>query len=154
MVPLPLQCGLPPSPPQVVVLGYARTPAPPRKRQITLLVLLPAAYAACAVALALITMVDVESVLATGPLIFGLGLSALVVAATSRTWLAMAVSIGHCSICLLLFVLVVLLDWGPSQAERPFQAMGCIYLALAIVPTVLACRQLSRSVCQPAAVTS
>jgi len=84
-------------------------------------------WLACAVATVLIGSVDVETVIVSGPAIFLLGTTMLIVALRARSpWYAV-VAACHCAICLLFFMFANWMRWSPDRAARPFLVMGSIY---------------------------
>ena len=81
----------------------------------------------CAAAWALVAGGVGRSVLATGPVLFTLGVLLVVGGAITRDPRAAAFGVAHVSVCLLFVLLVNLLHWGPRDAERPFTMMGGAY---------------------------
>lgn len=91
----------------------------------------------CVVGWALITFYDVESVLATGPVLFGLGALTFAGGLFTRSPLAWSLGVAHCCVCLLFVALVNLLSWSPSDAEWPFTVMSSVYAPFAVALTVV-----------------
>lgn len=96
------------------------------------------AWGMCVLAWHLVVLVDVESVMATGPVIFmagtllvGLGIHASYLHAV---WLGAA----HMVICILLFALVVVYSWTPDEATMPFALIGLGYVAVSLPLTLWA----------------
>jgi hypothetical protein len=95
----------------------------------------------CAIAVTLIPIAGVESVLLTGPIIFLLGLMAVLGGAWARAPLAVAAGAGHCAACALLVVLVNLLDWSPHRARDPFLWIGGVYTVASLPLVMIASRR-------------
>ena len=110
---------------------------------ITQWVLLVVAWLTCAIAWALV-LFEVESVIATGPVIFFLGVLLIILGAVSGNPQAVLTGVAHCAVCLLLFFLVLILNWSPTQAEGPFIWMGISYLVIATPMTLWALLQRPR----------
>jgi hypothetical protein len=109
-----------------------------RMRPVVLggVVALWAGWVACAVALLLIILYDVESVLVTGPIIAILGLVAVALGIGARFSLVALLGVANCSICLLFFGLVLTLGWSPADADAPFAGMGLVF-TVSTLPAVL-----------------
>jgi hypothetical protein len=97
-------------------------------RWLRLLVVLSSA--ACAVATALIPVVDVETVIISGPVIFVMGAAILIAAMRVRSPWHAVLGAGHCAICLLFFMFANWMGWGPPEARVPFAIMGLAYTLL------------------------
>jgi hypothetical protein len=95
-------------------------------------VLLVLGWLACLVGWLLI-FPTAETVIGSGPVIFGLGVAIIIVGAVLRHVLSILIGAGHCAVCLLFVVLVNIFDWSPSQAHVPFLILGIIYV-VALVP--------------------
>ena len=95
-------------------------------------------WVCCAVALALIVYVEVESVLVTGPILFLLGLALLIGGVAMRRPLTASIGAAHCGVCVLFFALVNLLQWSPREAKWPFSVMGAVYTVGLTWPTLRA----------------
>ena len=119
----------------VIPLEYAADPAgTPSRLRWWLRFLARAAWIACVLAW-LAILVDVETVLASGPVILLLGAGLFVLAWRARSPRHMVIGAAHCAICLLFFVLVQRMHWGPQAARVPFAVMGAAYAAAAAVAT-------------------
>jgi hypothetical protein len=94
------------------------------------------AWLTCAVACTLIVLVNVRTVLTTGPIILLLGLVVSGLGAWYSLRLLVLVGIMNAGICTLFFLLVVTLDWQPHDAHQPFAIMGCLF-TLATLPVVV-----------------
>ena len=114
----------------VLPLDYAHADAtrPHSGRRLRLLVILT--WAACAIATVLIPVVDVESVIVTGPVIFVMGGATLIAGLRVRSPWHEVVGAGHCAICLLFFMFANWMRWGPGEAHTPFALMGLAYTLL------------------------
>lgn len=99
----------------------------------------------------LIALVHAETVLATAPVLFALGLILLVASWRLKLLLVGILGLAHCAICLLFTMLVNVFQWGPRQATKPFTIMGGLYLVAVVLPmTAVALMRLWRM--RPAAV--
>lgn len=125
-------------PTPVIPLPYAHI-GPPAPALLRLRIVAATASAVCLIATVLIITVDVESVVITGPLIFILGVLLLIRAVRANAPRYMILGALHCAICLLFFMLVQLLHWGPPDASKPFAVMGTLYTILMGVVTLLIC---------------
>jgi hypothetical protein len=85
------------------------------------------AAVSCIVATGLIALVKVESVLVTGPVLFAIGLSMFVGGLRGTDPYGWALGLSHCTLCVLLVMLVNVLHWSPSEAARPFLVIGIAY---------------------------
>lgn len=98
------------------------------------------AWAACAAGTALIFW-EVESVMATGPVLLILGVLLTVAGLVARRTLWALLGSGHVAVCVLFVALVNLRDWSPRQAEAPFEAMSVLYTLASAAPSWLAFRR-------------
>lgn len=102
----------------------------------------------------LIWMIDAETVLATAPILFLLGLLLIVASWRLRLMVTVMLGLAHCSICLLFTMLVNVQNWGPRQSTTPFTIMAGAYLLVVVAPvTVVAWRRL-RAMAAAATTTS
>jgi hypothetical protein len=95
--------------------------------------LMGAAWACGVAAWVILVVVDVESVLITGPILLILGVVTLVLGARLGNAWPMCIGALHCAVCMLFFVLVQLFHWGPGEARLPFAYLGICY-CLAVTP--------------------
>ncbi len=89
------------------------------------------AWVACAVAVPLIVLVDVESVLVTGSIVFLSGIISFWCGWRRYTRLT-CLAVANCGIVLLFVALVNLFGWGPPDAEIPFALMGTAFAAMTL----------------------
>ena len=80
----------------------------------------------------LIIFEDVESVLWTGPIETILGLIVLIFAMVYRHKTSIVLGASMIGISLLLFLLVLILGWSPSDAELPFSILTPAYMAFSL----------------------
>lgn len=90
-------------------------------------VLIAIGWFACIVALGLIIIVDVETVLATGPILFLIGLASIVTGLLANYRRAAIVGASYAGVSLLFFLLVNIFEWSPAQAKWPFIFMGAAF---------------------------
>lgn len=122
----------------VLPLEYAKPPTgvPLRSRRwlVTANIALIVAAMDVLVGWVLIFLIDVETVLATAPILFAAGLILILACRKVGMLLGIILGLAHCSICLLFTMLVNVQHWGPRDATRPFTVMGGAYLILVVVP--------------------
>ena len=90
-------------------------------------VLIAIGWLTCIIALGLIVIVSVESVLATGPILFLTGLASIITGLLAKYRRAAIVGAAYSGVSLLLFLLVVIFEWSPNQATGPFIWMGTVF---------------------------
>jgi len=86
----------------------------------------------------LIVAVDVESVLATGPILFLVGFVMVVMGYWIGYRLAAGIGAAHMGVCVLFVLLVNILNWSPSAASFPFAWMGLLYTVATAWPSFYA----------------
>ena len=122
----------------VIPLEYAPDPAGRLPRvDRWLRFLTHATWMTCVLAWLLILWPTVETVIISGPLIAVLAIAMFLVALRARAQRHMILAAAHGAICLLFFMLVQELHWGPQAARGPFAVMGGIYAAAAAAATLL-----------------
>ena len=120
----------------VIALDYA--PPSPRATIWRAIVrwTVPLSWLCCVVGTFAI-LVEVESVLVSGPVLFVLGLLTLIGGKmTGRRWVT-GLGWGHVGICILYVGLVNLRGWSPSEAEAPFAVMSIVYTLATVAPSVM-----------------
>jgi hypothetical protein len=130
-----------PAPIPVLPLEYA-PPAPAGGRwwRRIAFICLAVAWPLCLIALGAI-LYETESVVITGPILFTLGVLALLGGLFTRHRLVVALGAAHCGICLLFLLLVNAMEWSPDEAHVPFLVMGTVYTLALAVPTAIALGQ-------------
>jgi hypothetical protein len=120
----------------VIPLEYAKPTTLPRRRRWVLAAQLALLLSAAdvAVGLALIALVDAETVLATAPILFAAGLVLLVASWRVELLLTTMLGLTHCAICLFFTTLVNVRNWSPREATLPFTVMGGAYLVAVTLP--------------------
>jgi hypothetical protein len=98
-------------------------------------------WGSCVTAVGLIAVVSVESVLITGPVIFLLGLMAILGGTWTRATWTLVTGVAHCGICILFMMLVNVWNWSPSYAREPFWWMGIGYTVASLPLTVMGSRR-------------
>ena len=98
-------------------------------------------WTACAIALLLIVIKDVESVIFTGPVIAFLGVIMISLGCTGRYRPILYLGAANCAICILFFGLVQWLSWSPRQADLPFTIMGLLYTLASLYILILSTRR-------------
>ncbi|MBP7937183.1 MAG: hypothetical protein KA354_21270 [Phycisphaerae bacterium] len=86
----------------------------------------------CMIAWGLIALVDVESVLVTGPILLLVGLLSVIAGLLAKYSRAVVVGACYAGVSLLFFLLVVIFDWGPGEAKEPFLWMGAAFIVLVV----------------------
>jgi len=122
----------------VIALEYAPDPTGhlPRIRR-WLRFLTHATWMTCILAWLLILWPTVETVIISGPLIAVLAIAMFLLASRARAQRHMILAAAHAGICLLFFMLVQELHWGPQAARVPFAVIGGAYAAAAALATLL-----------------
>jgi|GEM_PF-3977571 len=77
-----------------------------------------------------IMLYEVESVLVLGPILAFTGTVGFMLSFIARAWLWTLIAASQVGVCILFFLCVNLLKWGPADAREPFAVMGIIYLLL------------------------
>ena len=98
------------------------------------------AWAACVAGTALIFW-EVESVMLTGAALATLGIALLVAGLVARRTPWAVLGSAHVAVCGLFVALVNLRDWGPREAQAPFEAMSVLYTLASAAPSWLAFRR-------------
>jgi hypothetical protein len=83
-----------------------------------------------------VMLLEIESVLVSGPLLCLLGALTMVSALRIKHAYGIAVGGAQIAISLLFFALVNILAWGPSEAETPFALLGLAYM-VAFLPVAI-----------------
>lgn len=91
----------------------------------------------------LIMLIEIESVMVSGSLLFAVSLAMLVRSLQTRDTFVAVLSAAHIGICVAFVLLVILLAWGPDDAETPFAIIGGAYLGASLLPTVIAFSRLA-----------
>jgi hypothetical protein len=89
-------------------------------------------------------LVDVESVIGSGPVILLYGVVLMAMTPWARNRDVFRIGLANVLISLLFVALVNALSWSPGQAERPFAVMGAAYLLVLLGLTILAHRRAPR----------
>jgi hypothetical protein len=101
-------------------------------------VLIVLAWIDCVIGCFLIHNVDIESIVVTGPILAMLGAATIMAGVVASRWRACVIGLAHVALCTFIFLLIVLLDWGPPQAHRPVLLMSAIYTAGSVPASVWA----------------
>src|SRR5262249_14304906 len=134
-------CAAMPNPP-AIPLQYATPQAISRRRSAGAVTwCLWTGWIGCAIAVALIPIAGVESVLLTGPVIFLLGLMAVLGGAWARPPWAVAGGAGHGGACGLWVVLVTLQTGPPRRATAPSLWIGGVYTVTSLPMVMFAARR-------------
>lgn len=121
----------PASPPSLGVLSYHTPTASPRDRFVRISAIITISIGLAATYLGYpIMLYDVESVLVLGPILALTGTVGFMLAFIARAWPWTFIMASQVGICILFFLCVNILKWGPSDARQPFAVMGVIYLLL------------------------
>lgn len=96
-----------------------------------------AGWLACVAALGLIAA-EVETVIATGPVIATVGSAMILGGGMARDRRVAVLGSAHCAVCVLFVVLVNFRGWDPGEAKLPFLVMGALYTAATAVPSYVA----------------
>src|SRR5512133_3736269 len=91
--------------------------------------LIPASLLAC-VAAWFVMFLEVETVVVSGPILFLVGVVIIIGSRRLSFRLGVLIGVAQVLIVLLFDGLVIVLNWGPSAAEKPFRIMGAIYVLI------------------------
>ena len=94
-----------------------------------------AAWTTCAVGWLAIVLIGVESVLVSGAVLTSLGVLLVTGGVLTHDRLVIGLGAAHCAVCVLYVVLVTVLNWSPSDAQRPFSIMTAAYTVLIVWPS-------------------
>jgi len=118
-----------------------RTPLHRTARPVTLLRwLLAASWLVCAAGTIAVAVLSAKTVLISGAVLLMLAAAILVLARYTRSGMCAWIALAHLGICILFYLLVVLRNWNPAQAQALFAIMGAIY-SIAILPLIWQARQ-------------
>ena len=95
------------------------------------------AWPVCLVAMGAL-LAKTESVVITGPVLFTLGLLALLGGVFTRDFVMATIGAAHCFVCVLFVLLVNAFRWSPDEARAPFLVMGSVYSLGVFFPTLFA----------------
>jgi hypothetical protein len=84
----------------------------------------------------LILFIHVETVGGTGPIEAGLGLIILIFAMVYRHLAGIFLGASMIGISVLMFLLVLLLEWSPREAYLPFSFLASIYMLFSLPLTI------------------
>jgi hypothetical protein len=129
-------------PVRVIPLDYAPPPTVARRfwSRVTRPLLI-VSWLVCLGASLLVVTEGAETVLVTGPVIFGLGITMMMGGIRLRYQGSTILGGCHVAVCLLFFGLVVIRGWGPGDATKPFGVMGTIYCAATLAPSIVVWRR-------------
>jgi len=87
-----------------------------------------------------IVFFSVLSVMILGPLLLLCAAIMLAASLLARWPGAAGLAAGHMGVCLLFFGLVMLLNWSPAQASRPFAWMSVLWTIAAVAASAVVLR--------------
>jgi hypothetical protein len=85
-----------------------------------------------------ISGIKIESIIFTGPVLMFIGIAALACSVIGPSLTAFPASLLQVGYPMLVFIVINLFDWGPSEAHRPVFFMNCFFFFMLFVLTILA----------------
>lgn len=136
---------LPPSesPLPVIPLGYSRERGPSLPLQRVGYGLMLGDWMLCFAA-TIAVLIEVESVVVSGFLVFVAGTASIVIGVRAQNHLLTVMGACQCAICCLFLVLVNGFGWGPGYAATPFAIMAILFTLGMVIPAVIAILRLWR----------
>jgi GNAT superfamily N-acetyltransferase len=95
-------------------------------------IILWAAQVLAAIAAPLAGLVDIESILVTGPLLSVVGLALAMVARPARSWNVLLYALSAPAVIFGCFQAIVAFRWGPTMATLPLMVVLILYLVLTV----------------------
>ena len=85
--------------------------------------------------------VNVESIVATGPILSLVGIFGTIVCVRKRYYFGALIGISGPLISVAIFLMIFLLNWSPGDAQEPVPLMGAVYLAMLCAMGLVALRE-------------
>jgi hypothetical protein len=82
-------------------------------------------------------LIDIESIVATGPIISLLGLPVAIISIRNARYLGIVFGLSGLAITIACFLLIFNLQWSPHEAQMPVSAIGVCYAGPAILLGVM-----------------
>jgi hypothetical protein len=83
---------------------------------------------------------DVHTIMATGPILSIVGIFVTIACVRKRYNFGVWIGASGPAICLAIFLIIQLFNWGPSEAQEPVPLIGAVYLAILCVMGLIALR--------------
>lgn len=90
------------------------------------------------------SLIEIETIIGTGPALSIIGLTLAVVTRRLNSWEPIAFGLSGPLICALAATLIAVYEWGPREAQRPIPWLLVAYLVSATPLAVLALRSILR----------
>lgn len=87
--------------------------------------------------------IDVETIVATGPILSILGIFGVVASLRQKCYLSLAIGVSGPAISVTIFLIIFLQRWNPSDAQRPIPVLAFAYSAAICLLGQAALRQIS-----------
>jgi len=87
-----------------------------------------------------ISLLQIETVMGSGPVLAGLGIWLTIAASRAEQGAGVLLGAGFVVLALTLFVTVNVLSWSPGEAEEPFAIIGAVVGGLVVLLALLALR--------------
>jgi hypothetical protein len=85
--------------------------------------------------------VDVHTIVATGPILSIFGIAGAIACVRKRYNFGVWIGASGPAICLAIFLIIQLFNWGPSEAQEPVPPIGAFYMAILCVMGLVALRE-------------
>ena len=85
--------------------------------------------------------VDVETIVATGPILSIFGIFGTIVCVRKRYYFGALTCASGPVISVAIFLVIFLLNWSPTEAQEPVPLIGAVYLAILCVMGLIALRE-------------
>ena len=85
--------------------------------------------------------VDVETIVATGPILSIFGIFGTIVCVRKRYYFGALIGASGPVISVAIFFVILLLNWSPTAAQEPIPLIGAVYMAILCVMGLVALRE-------------
>ena len=85
--------------------------------------------------------VEVKTIVITGPILSIFGVFGTIVCVRKRYDFGTWISASGPVICLAIFLIIQLFNWGPAEAQEPVPLIGAVYMAILCVMGLVALRE-------------
>ena len=85
--------------------------------------------------------VDVETIVITGPILSIFGIFGTIACVRKRYNFGVWIGASGPAICLAIFLIIQLFNWGPTEAQEPVPLIGAVYMAILCVMGLVALRE-------------
>lgn len=85
--------------------------------------------------------VDVETIVATGPILSIVGIFGTIASVRRRFHFGTLVSVSGPAVSVAIFLIIFLLNWSPGRAQEPVPLIGAVYMAILCIMGLVALRE-------------